>query len=99
MNRLNRQHKYFENQKYRMSDYHFRKSWFQDESMSFFKLIKARKYSIYQHIRDSAYDNYMIDGLCYANFYGLEGISHLRLKYIRSIKRTRSIKRKRNAIN
>lgn len=86
-NRLNKQHSYLEEQKYRMSDYHWRKLWFQDESMCFFKLIKARKYSIYQHIRDSAYDNYMTEGLCYGNFYGLERISHLRLKYIRSIKR------------
>lgn len=84
-------HRYLENQKYRMSDYACRKWWFVDENMSFFKLIKSRKYSRYQYLRDSAYDNYMIDGLCYGNFYGLERISHLRLKYIRSI---RKIKRK-----
>lgn len=82
-------HRYFENKKYRISDYHFRKMWFQDENMSFFKCIKARKYSKYQHLRDSAYDSYMIDGLCYGKFYGLEKISHLRLKYIRKIKRKR----------
>ena len=60
--------RYLENQKYRMSDYIWRKLWFQDENMSFFKCIKARKYSRYQHLRDSAYDNYMTDGLCYGNF-------------------------------
>lgn len=87
-----KQHRYIEQQKYRMSDYTWRKLWFQDETTSFFKLIKARKYSRYQHLRDSAYDNYMIDGLCYGNFYGLERISHLRLKYIRNIRR---IKRKK----
>lgn len=79
-------HRYLENKKYRMSDYNWRKLWFKDENMSFFKCIKARKYSRYQHLRDSAYNNYMIDGLCYGNFYGLEGISHLILKYIRKIK-------------
>ena len=91
---MNKNHRYFEQQKYRMSDYTFRKWWFADESTSFFKLIKARKYSMYQHLRDTAYDAYMVDGLCYGKFYGLEKISHLRLKYLKSI---RKIKRKKNA--
>ena len=92
---MNKQHRYIEEQKYRMSSYSFDKLWFQDENMSFFKCIKARKYSIYQHLRDSAYDNYMVDGLCYGNFYGLERISHLRLKYIRKIRSIIKIKRKK----
>ena len=79
-------HPYIENKKYRMSDYACRKWWFEYETTSFFKLIKARKYSRYQHLRDTAYDAYMVDGLCYGEFYGLEKISHLRLKYIRKIK-------------
>lgn len=86
-------HRYIEEQRYRMSDYTWRKLWFQDEITNFFKLIKARKYSRYQHLRDSAYDNYMIEGLCYGNFYGLERISHLRLKYIRSIRRIKKEKK------
>jgi hypothetical protein len=70
-----------------MSDYSFRKLWFQDENMSFFKLIKARKYSRYSNMRSSAYDSYMIDGLCSNNYFGLEKIKHLRLKYLKSIKK------------
>ena len=57
-----KEHIYFENKKYRMSDYSFRKLWFQDENMSFFKLIKARKYSSYINMKSSGYDSYMIDG-------------------------------------
>lgn len=74
---------------FRESDYHFTKRWFEDENTSFFKLIKARKYSRFEQLRDRAYDDYMIDGLCYGNYYGLEKIKHLRLKYIRAIKTKR----------
>lgn len=84
--KLGQEHRYFENKKYRMSDYSFRKLWFQDENMSFFKLIKARKYSSYINMKSSAYDSYMIDGLCYNNYFGLDKIKHLRLKYIKAIK-------------
>ena len=83
---MNKQHRYIEEQKYRMSSYSFDKLWFQDENMSFFKLIKARKYSIYQHLRYSAYDSYMVDGLCCNNYFGLDKIKHLRLKYLKVIK-------------
>ncbi len=82
-------HRYIEEQKYRLSAYNFRKLWFSDETTSFFKLIKARKYSRYQHLRDSAYDNYMLEGLCYKFYYGLDKIKHLRLKYIRAIKKNK----------
>ena len=93
---MNKNHRYIENKKYRMSDYAFRKWWNLDEWFSIFRAIKCRKYSRYQHLRDTAYDAYMVDGLCYGKFYGLEKISHLRLKYLKSI---RKIKRKYNAIN
>jgi hypothetical protein len=82
-----KEHNYSEDKKYRVSDYSFRKLWFQDENMSFFKCIKARKYSRYNIMRSSAYDSFMIDGLCDNNYFGLDKIKHLRLKYINAIKK------------
>lgn len=75
---------------YRESTYELYKRWNLDEYFSAFREIKYRKYSRYQQMRDSSYDRYMINGLCYGNFYGLEKIKHLRLKYIRKIKSKRS---------
>lgn len=78
---------WYENFKfYRESTYHLYKRWNLDEYPSEFRYIKCRKWSRYQQMRDSSYDNYMIDGLCSDNYRGLEKIKHFRLKYIRKIK-------------
>lgn len=74
---------------FRESDYNFTKRWFQDEYFSIFREIKCRKYSRFEQLKDRAYDDYMISGLCYGNYHGLEKIKHFRLKYIRKIKRTK----------
>lgn len=70
----------------RESSYSFDKRWRAEEYTSAYELIKCRKYSRYEQLKDRAYDSYMIDGLCYGNYFGLEKISHLRLKYIKAIK-------------
>lgn len=71
---------------FRQSSYEFNKKWFEDENISFFKLLKCRKTSIFKQIKERPYDDYMIEGLCYGNYYGFEKISKKRFKYIRILR-------------
>ena len=81
---------YLEFKRFRESDYSWNKRWKLDEYFSGFRTIKCRKYSRFQQLKDRAYDDYMIEGLCYDNYHGLEKIKRLRLKYIRKSRKMRN---------
>ena len=91
MRKIRRLSIYQEFKQYREIQFLFDKKWKSEENLSFFNQIKCRKYSRYNNLRDSSYDNYMIDGLCYNFYFGLDKIKHYRLKYIRAIKNKKRI--------